>query len=180
MDEGSYMCHNCQGSGSLALGPSCSSMLYVAGLVTALRGGAPMVGAIPALVRVYGCRHPGARHWESSHQQGMQGLDGAHHTMHVPPLWPLRCLSNGRRLRNYGITDLPPSLPLPRADPETRISESKRGRSASETEPEPQQRMRVARPSSPGLWVSTEWWPHTGRSCDRCGNTRPSAWLAGK
>ena len=51
MDEGSYMCHNCQGSGSLALGPSCSSMLYVAGLVTALRGGAPMVGAIPALVR---------------------------------------------------------------------------------------------------------------------------------
>ena len=128
MDEGSYMCHNCQGSGSLALGPSCSSMLYVAGLVTALRGGAPMVGAIPALVWVYGCRHPGARHWESSHQQGMQGLDGAHHTMHVPPLWPLRCLSNGRRLRNYGITDLPPSLPLPRADPVTRIYESKRGR----------------------------------------------------
>ena len=53
MDEGSYMCHNCQGSGSLAIGPSCSSMLYVAGLVTALCGGAPMVGAIPALVRVY-------------------------------------------------------------------------------------------------------------------------------
>ena len=48
-----------------------------------------------------------------SPEQGMQGLDGAHHTMHVPPLWPLRCLSNGRRLRNYGITDLPPSLPVP-------------------------------------------------------------------
>ena len=41
MDEGSYMCHNCQGSGSLALGPSCSSMRYVAGLLTALCGGAP-------------------------------------------------------------------------------------------------------------------------------------------
>jgi len=27
-------------------------------------------------------------------------------------------------LRNYGFTDLPPSLPLPRSDPVTRISES--------------------------------------------------------
>ena len=35
---------------------------------------------------------------------------------------------NDFRLRNYGITDLPPSLPLPRADPVTRIRESKRGR----------------------------------------------------
>jgi len=30
----------------------------------------------------------------------------------------------GVRLRNYGFTDLPPSLPLPRSDPVTRISES--------------------------------------------------------
>ena len=30
----------------------------------------------------------------------------------------------GVLLRNYGFTDLPPSLPLPRSDPETRIYES--------------------------------------------------------
>ena len=30
----------------------------------------------------------------------------------------------GVRLRNYGFTDLPPSLPLPRSDPVTRIYES--------------------------------------------------------
>ncbi len=30
----------------------------------------------------------------------------------------------GVLLRNYGFTDLPPSLPLPRSDPVTRISES--------------------------------------------------------
>ena len=34
----------------------------------------------------------------------------------------------GVLLRNYGFTDLPPSLPLPRSDPVTRISESKRRR----------------------------------------------------
>ena len=44
---------------------------------------APMVGAIPAHRLVYGYRHPGARHWESAHQQGMKGLDEAHHTMDV-------------------------------------------------------------------------------------------------
>ena len=32
----------------------------------------------------------GARHWESAHQQGMQGLDRAHHTMGVQPLWSLK------------------------------------------------------------------------------------------
>ena len=30
----------------------------------------------------------------------------------------------GVQLRNYGFTDLPPSLPLPRSDPVTRIYES--------------------------------------------------------
>ena len=30
----------------------------------------------------------------------------------------------GVLLRNYGFTDLPPSLPLPRSDPVTRISKS--------------------------------------------------------
>jgi len=30
----------------------------------------------------------------------------------------------GVLLRNYGFTDLPPTLPLPRSDPVTRISES--------------------------------------------------------
>ncbi len=30
----------------------------------------------------------------------------------------------GVLLRNYGFTDLPPSLPLPRSDPVTRICES--------------------------------------------------------
>ena len=112
MDEGSYMCHNCQGSGSLALGPSCSSMLYVAGLVIALRGGAPMVGAIPALVRVYGCRHPGARHWESSHQsKGCKGLMG-----HIIPCMYHLYGPSGVSVTvvGYGITELriyPPPSP---------------------------------------------------------------------
>ena len=35
---------------------------------------------------------------------------------------------NGFRLRIYGFTDLPPSLPPSPADPFTRITESKRGR----------------------------------------------------
>ena len=60
----------------------------------------------------------------------MQGLDRAHHTMHVQPLWSLTGPGNGRRLRIYGFTDLPPSLPLPRADlvtrTMTRTYESKR------------------------------------------------------
>ena len=62
--------------------------------------------------------------WEPAHKQGMQGLDRAHHTMHVQPLWSLTGPGNGRRLRIYGFTDLPPSLPLSPADPVTRIPES--------------------------------------------------------
>ena len=38
---------------------------------------------------------------------------------------------NGFRLRIYGFTDLPPSLPPSPADPVTRITESKRGREPS-------------------------------------------------
>ena len=50
-------------------------------------GGAPLrVSAALRRSSVYGCRHPGARHWESAHQQRMQGLDRAHYTMHVLPL----------------------------------------------------------------------------------------------
>jgi hypothetical protein len=45
-------------------------------------------------------------------------------------LWGLWGVRNGFRLRIYGFTDLPPSLPLPPADPRTRITESSRRRSA--------------------------------------------------
>jgi len=51
----------------------------------------------------------------------------------------------GVLLRNYGFTDLPPSLPLPRSDPVTRISESKRRRGVS--------RFRFTAPRGP-LWSS--------------------------
>ena len=54
----------------------------------------------------------------------MKRLDRAYYTMHVQPLWSLMGPGNGRRLRIYGFTDLVPSLPLPRADPETRNCES--------------------------------------------------------
>jgi hypothetical protein len=43
-------------------------------------------------------------------------------------LWGLWGVRNGFRLRIYGFTDLPPSLPLPPADPRTRTPESKRCR----------------------------------------------------
>ena len=47
-------------------------------------GGAPLrVSAALRRSSVYGCRHPGARHWESAHQQRIQGLDRAHYTMQV-------------------------------------------------------------------------------------------------
>ena len=39
-------------------------------------------------------------------------------------LWGLGGVRNGFRLRIYGFTDLPPSLPLPPADPRTRIYKS--------------------------------------------------------
>ena len=42
----------------------------------------------------------------------------------APPLGGQMGAVLGVLLRNYGFTDLPPSLPLPRSDPVTRISES--------------------------------------------------------
>ena len=47
---------------------------------------------------------------------------------------PVVGVRNGRRLRIYGFTDLPPSLPLPPADPRTRITESSRRRPHHEEE----------------------------------------------
>jgi len=43
---------------------------------------------------------------------------------HAPPQGGAMGAVLGVLLRNYGFTDLPPSLPLPRSDPVTRISES--------------------------------------------------------
>ena len=45
-------------------------------------------------------------------------------------LWGLGGVRSGFRLRTSGVTDLPPALPLPPADPRTRIPESSRRRSA--------------------------------------------------
>ena len=85
------------------------------------------VGAAPALVSLR-MQTSWSKALGAPHQQRMKGLDRAHHSMHVQPLWSLMGTGNDFRLRNYGFTDLPPSLPLPRADLETRIYESKRRR----------------------------------------------------
>ena len=91
-------------------------------------GEAPLwVGAGPALVSLR-MQTSWSKALGAPHQQRMEGLDRAHHSMHVQPLWSLMGPGNDFRLRNHGITDLPPSLPLPPADPGTRIPESKRGR----------------------------------------------------
>ena len=50
----------------------------------------------------------------------------------APPLWGAMGAVLGVLLRNYGFTDLPPSLPLPRSDPVTRISESSYRRPVTE------------------------------------------------
>ena len=42
----------------------------------------------------------------------------------APPLGGAMGAVLGVLLRNYGFTDLPPSLPLPRSDPVTRIYKS--------------------------------------------------------
>ena len=47
-----------------------------------------------------------------AHGRRTKGLDRAHHSMHVQPLWSLMGHGNDFRLRIYGFTDLPPSLPL--------------------------------------------------------------------
>jgi hypothetical protein len=43
---------------------------------------------------------------------------------HAPPQGGAMGAVLGVLLRNYGFTDLPPSLPPPRSDPVTRTSES--------------------------------------------------------
>ena len=50
------------------------------------------------------------------------------HIKHIHNLPGLRGVRNGCQLRIYGFTDLAPSLPLPLADPFTRIPESSRRR----------------------------------------------------
>ena len=61
---------------------------------------------------------------EPSHKQGMQGHDIIHQSNSYTTSYNLRGACNGRRLRIYGFTDLPPSLPLLPGTPFTRISES--------------------------------------------------------
>ena len=61
---------------------------------------------------------------EPSHKQGMQGHDIIHQSNSYTTSYNLRGACNGRRLRIYGFTDLPPSLPLFSGTPETRTCES--------------------------------------------------------
>ena len=49
---------------------------------------------------------------EPSHKQGMQGHDIIHQSTSYTASYNLRGACNGRRLRIYGFTDLPPSLAL--------------------------------------------------------------------
>ena len=84
-------------------------------------GEAPLwVGAGPALVSLR-MQTSWSKALGAPHQQRMEWLDRAHHAMHVQAPWSLMRPRNGF---HYGITDLPPSLPLPPADPETRTCES--------------------------------------------------------
>ena len=73
-------------------------------------------------------RTSSSKPWETAHKQGMQEHDRIHQNNLCTTSYNLRGTCNGRRLRIYGFTDLPPSLPLCRRDAETRISESKRRR----------------------------------------------------
>jgi hypothetical protein len=75
-------------------------------------GEAPLwVGAAPAPVSLR-MQTSWSKALGAPHQQRMKGLDRAHHSMHVQPLWCLMGAGDDFRLRNYGFTDLPPSLPL--------------------------------------------------------------------
>ena len=62
--------------------------------------------------------------WETAHKQGMQEHDRIHQNNPCTPSYNLRVACNGRRLRIYGFTDLPPSLPLLSGTLETRNTES--------------------------------------------------------
>ena len=61
---------------------------------------------------------------EPSHKQGMQGHDIIHQNTSYTTSYNPRGACNGRRLRIYGFTDLPPSLPLLPGTPFTRDYES--------------------------------------------------------
>ena len=62
--------------------------------------------------------------WETDHEQGMQVQYRIHQNNSCTTSYNLRGACNGRRLRIYGFTDLPPSLPLLPGTPFTRITES--------------------------------------------------------
>ena len=62
--------------------------------------------------------------WETVHKQGVQGRDGIHQNTSYTTSYHLRGARNGRRLRIYGFTDVPPSLPLLPDTPFTRDYES--------------------------------------------------------
>ena len=64
-------------------------------------------------------RTSSSKPWETAHKQGMQEHDRIHQNNLCTTSYNLRGACNGRRLRIYGFTDLPPSLPLPLAGPQT-------------------------------------------------------------
>ena len=64
---------------------------------------------------VYGrlrMRTSSSKPWETAHKQGMKEHDRIHQNNLCTTSYNLRGACNGRRLRIYGFTDLPPSLPL--------------------------------------------------------------------
>ena len=69
-------------------------------------------------------RTSSSKPWETAHKQGMQEHDRIHQNNLCTTSYNLRGACNGRRLRIYGFTDLPPSLPLFLRTPETRIPKS--------------------------------------------------------
>ena len=73
---------------------------------------------------VYRWRTSSSKPWETAHKQGMQEHDRIHQNNLCTTSYNLRGACNGRRLRIYGFTDLPPSLPLSSGTPVTRIRES--------------------------------------------------------
>ena len=69
-------------------------------------------------------RTSSSKPWETAHKQGMQGHDIIHQSNSYTTSYNLRGACNGRRLRIYGFTDLPPSLPLFPSTPWTRTCKS--------------------------------------------------------
>ena len=85
--------------------------------------------AVPSTVGLR-MRTSSSKPWETAHKQGMQEHDRIHQNNPCTTSYNLRGASNGRRLRIYGFTDLPPSLPLFSNTPVTRIIESNYRREA--------------------------------------------------